>query len=543
MEIQDISIPTTNHFVTNYLTNKIEIEKYFDYDIHNPGVFQKRHEDLLVRSFPREVLADHLLSYNQHFYCQEKTIENINKLRDPKSVVVIGGQQAGILTGPLYTIHKLISILKLAEQQEKELNIPVIPVFWIAGEDHDFAEINHLFALEKSKLKKKSLSQREILKKSVSDIKIDKDACLIWIEELFETYNETNFTNDLLSNLKKKVEDPTIISYVDFFAAIIMELFRDYGIVLVNSGSKELRRIESDFFCNLIKQSKNIQDALVFQHGYLHEDGFPNVIETAECSANLFYHLNQERVLLEYFPEENKFRGKNNECEFTMEELLQVALSTPEKLSNNVVTRPLMQEFLFPSLAFISGPGEIAYWAELKKAFGLFEIKMPPIVPRLNVTILERNIDADMKELNVSLEEGLKSITHYKKEWIQSKTESRFDEEVEKAQGEVELLHSQLRTLALGLDSSLEPLLKKNANLIQSQFEFLKKTLNKSVETRYQNELQKFLRIEYSLYPKNSPQERVWNLYYYLNKYGSDFVKDLMELPYEFNYEHKIIKV
>ncbi|MBE4908830.1 bacillithiol biosynthesis cysteine-adding enzyme BshC [Bacillus luteolus] len=543
MEIQSVSNPPTSHFVKSYLTNNIDIDKYFDYNIHDSTVFQKRQVDLLVRSFPREALAEHLLSFNQRFQCHENTIENINRLKDPKSVVVIGGQQAGILTGPLYTIHKLISIIKLAQQQEKVLQTPVIPVFWIAGEDHDFAEINHLFTSEKYQIKKKSLPQREVFKRSVSDIEIDKKVCVKWIEDVFETFNETNYTNDILLNLKKKIDNPAINTYVDFFAAIIMELFKEYGIVLVDSGSKELRKIESEYLCKLVRESKNIRDALLFQHHTLQDDGFQKVIDTAEYSANLFFHFDNERVLLEYHPEENKFKGKGNECEFTMEELTEVALTTPEKLSNNVVTRPLMQEFLFPTLAFISGPGEIAYWAELKRVFGLFELKMPPVVPRLNITVLERDIEADMRELDVSLIEALKGTAQLRENWLRTKTENRFEEAVVKTQSEVEVLHSQLRMMALDVDHSLEPLLHKNAKLIQSQFEFLKATINKRVETQHQTELNKFLRIELSLYPNNSPQERIWNLFYYINKYGFSFVNDLMELPFEFNHDHKIIKV
>ncbi|QOR68462.1 bacillithiol biosynthesis cysteine-adding enzyme BshC [Cytobacillus suaedae] len=543
MEIQSVSNPPTSHFVKSYLTNNIDVDKYFDYDIHDSAVFQKRQVDLLSRSFPRVALTEHLLSYNKRFQCHEKTIDNINRLKDPNSVVVIGGQQAGILTGPLYTIHKLISIIKLAQQQEKLLQTPVIPVFWIAGEDHDFAEINHLFTSQKYQIKKKSIPQREVFKKSVSDIEIDKEACFNWIEEVFQSYKETNFTNDILFNLKKKLDDPTILTYVDFFAAIIIELFKEYGIVLLDSGSKELRKIESEFLYKLVVESKNIRDALLFQHHNLQNDGFKRVIETSEYSANLFFHFDHERVLLEYFPESRIFKDKNNECEFTMEELTDIALTSPEKLSNNVVTRPLMQEFLFPTLAFISGPGEIAYWAELKKVFGLFDLKMPPVVPRFNITVLERDIEADMRELGISFSEGLKGTAQLRENWLREKTENRFEEAVVKTQGEVELLHSQLRLMALDVDRSLEPLLHKNAKLIQSQFEFLKATINKRVETQYQTELNKFLRVELSLFPNNSPQERIWNLFYYINKYGFSFVKDLMELPYEFNHDHKIIKV
>ena len=123
------------------------------------------------------------------------------------------------------------------------------------------------------------------------------------------------------------------------------------------------------------------------------------MIEMEDDAVNLFYYIKdkKDRCLLK--KHEGQYSGKNGELNFRKEQLLQIAKETPEQLSNNVVTRPLMQELLFPVLAFISGPGEISYWAELKRVFDVFEIKMPPIVPRLNITFVERGIETDLQEL------------------------------------------------------------------------------------------------------------------------------------------------
>ena len=129
------------------------------------------------------------------------------------------------------------------------------------------------------------------------------------------------------------------------------------------------------------------------------------MIEMEDDAVNLFYYMKdkKDRCLLEKCG--GQFSGKNGELIFTKEQLLQIAKETPEQLSNNVVTRPLMQELLFPVLAFISGPGEIAYWAELKRVFDVFSIKMPPIVPRLNITFVERGIETDLQEVDLHLKQ------------------------------------------------------------------------------------------------------------------------------------------
>ncbi|MGX1194056.1 bacillithiol biosynthesis protein BshC [Metabacillus sp. SLBN-84] len=134
MEITDLSLRHSNRLVEDLISGRLNTEDYFDYSITDDTVYEKRVKDLKNRTFAREELSSYLLSYHQkHFQDKEPVIRNIERLKDPESLVVVGGQQAGLLTGPLYTIHKIISILVLAEQQEAKLSVPVIPVFWVAG--------------------------------------------------------------------------------------------------------------------------------------------------------------------------------------------------------------------------------------------------------------------------------------------------------------------------------------------------------------------------------------------------------------------------
>jgi len=542
MEVSNLSIPIGNKLVNNYLSGVLDTASFFDYDISSPNVYEERKNDLLSRVFPREDLVNHLLSFNERYGCHENTILNIKKLLNPNSVVVIGGQQAGLLTGPLYTIYKVISIIKLAEQQEKHLNIPVVPVFWIAGEDHDFAEINHLFIKDRDKIRKKIIPQRQLEKMTVSMLKIEKDVCSKWISDIFESFGETDNTNELITKVYACLEKSN--TYVDFFSYLINDLFTDSGLVIIDSASSELRKIESDFFTTMIQKNSEIRNAVFSQQSMINDSGYKLMIDVQGTSANIFYHYNNERVLLEYDEDTCTFQGKNNKCTLTVNELLHVAKEEPEKLSNNVVTRPLMQEFLFPSLAFISGPGEVAYWAELKQVFSIMGIKMPPIVPRVTISILERSIERDMQDLDISLLETLSGkLEDSKNRWIENQVENNLDDLIEHAKQEVERIHKRLRDTALEIDNSLNDVLLKNASLIQSQLEFVNTIVKKKVYLQHEVELNKFRRVEMSLLPNKAPQERVWNIYYYLNKYGKDFVVDLLKLPIEVDGKHKIVKV
>jgi bacillithiol biosynthesis cysteine-adding enzyme BshC len=540
MEILEISLPATNRLATDYIEGSFPLKEGFHYDIRQTDAFQQRVQHLQQRTYPRQQLVRHLFTYHKKFGASEQTMKNIEKLLHSQSVVVIGGQQAGLLTGPLYTIHKIISILTLARQQEKELGIPVVPMFWIASEDHDFAEVNHVYVSEKGKVEKKVYPHLLREKKMVAHIPLDHSACQRWIEEVVKTYGETDVTNEMLSFLNECLQQGRTVA--DFFAAIILRLFAKEGLVVVDAAHPSLREIERECFAALIDRHEAITDAVLTQQRHLEMLGYKRMIEIAPTCANLFYHQHDERLLLHYDAEQQQFYTKDGSERFTMEQLLTIAENEPHRLSNNVVTRPLMQEFLFPTLAFIAGPGEIAYWAELKQAFSLFGWNMPPVIPRLTFTFVERSIATDLRETGMSVEEVLKDGTKQAMEkWLEEQMPIPLADIVADAKKEIERIHQSLREIGLQVDASLEPVLLKNAALIQSQIDFLHQAIERKIVEKHEVHLWKFRRVELSLKPNGLPQERVWNIFYYINKYGFDFLERWMGVDYRWNGKHKIV--
>jgi bacillithiol biosynthesis cysteine-adding enzyme BshC len=544
MEMLNLSLPATNRFASSYLKQSTDILPFFHYRFNDSTEDQKRLDELGNRQFPREEVADHIENYMDRFPSSEAVKHSLTKLKQVNSVVVIGGQQAGILTGPLYSIHKIISIIKLAEQKEKQLGVPVIPVFWIAGEDHDFHEVNHVFIPTELKVDKWTYPERVLEKKMVSDIVITNDTCRAWVKNLIENFGETVHTKELLAFSEKQLSNAT--TYVDFFANIVMELFKDHGLLIVDSGNSDFRLLQKEYFIKQIQDHAVITDHLLEQQSVISKNGFPITIESHEHAANLFYYnkRSNERVLLEYDDINNRFIGKSGGVSFTKEELQDIATDDPAKLSNNVVTRPLMQEWLFPTIAFIAGPGEISYWAELKQVFEHFEIKMPPIVPRLNITFLERGVERDINELNLDLTTVLSKGTTSEKELFLESIKDREIAELFTATRELLLKqYKQIESKTNEVNQSLLPLLKKNESYLLKQIEFMESKLEETVKLKHDVVLNKYARIDFSLRPDGFPQERVWNIFYYLNQHGFSLIKGLMELHYEFDGSHKVIKL
>jgi len=538
MEIKEISVPLQG-VVADYLKHKKEIQECFDYPVTEES-FVRRIQDLRNRQYPRQELVSHLLQYNQELNAGEKTFQNINALLEEDTYVVIGGQQAGLLTGPLYTIHKIISILQLAKEKEASLGVRVVPVFWIAGEDHDIDEINHVFVTKNGKVKKTIFHGRNLNKASASETEISIEDCQHWIEEIFKTYPETKHTKDLLRLVEECLQQSR--TYVDFFARFITKLFMHSGLILVDSHHPILRNIEVPFLKELLARYKNVQVALNDQQRILRDLDYKTIIETKPNVVHIFMEINGERLLLE--EEEGRFICKEGMYSFSYEEIIKSMEDHPERFSNNVVTRPLMQEYIFPTLAFIGGPGEIAYWSELQQVFHAVDFQMPPVVPRLTISYIERDIETDLQDLQIQESEVFSTgIPALREKWLSKQVEEPIDSHFMNASEQIGAIHTSLQQFVQKVSPGLRDFAKKNELKIMQQLELLERTIQSDLERKHEVQLNKFRRIECSLQPLGAPQERIWNICYYLNVYGLDFVERVMKQTYRWNGKQHIIKL
>ncbi|PEB40300.1 bacillithiol biosynthesis cysteine-adding enzyme BshC [Bacillus pseudomycoides] len=538
MEIKEISVPLQG-VVADYMKGRKEVQAFFDYPLTEDG-FGRRLYDLRDKKFFRQDLVAHLLEYNTNLHAGDHTLRNIEALADENTYVVVGGQQAGLLTGPLYTVHKIISILQLAKEKEASLGVRVVPVFWIAGEDHDIDEINHVFVTKNKKIKKTIFHDRHPKKASASESDLSIADCRKWIEEIFKTYPETNFTKDVLQFVEDALQNSR--TYVDFFAHLIMKLFVDSGLILVDSHHPALRKLEVSFFKQILSRYKEVQMSLQEQQQLVKEQGYKPIIETKSNAVHIFMQIDEERVLLE--EENGKFVGKDGIYSFSYEELIAEMEKSPERFSNNVVTRPLMQEYIFPTLAFIGGPGEIAYWSELQQVFHVFGFQMPPVVPRLTISYMERDIITDLHDLQLQESDPfVNDIDMLRDEWLSNQIEEPIDNQFIEATEKMMDVHTSLQQFVKKIDPGLQQFAEKNEWKIKEQIELLERMLKRNVEKKHEVELNKFRRLQYALRPLGAPQERVWNICYYLNRFGLDFVERVMKQSYSWNGNHHIIKL
>lgn len=539
MELLQLQLDIKNKLVNQYVNDGDT--SFFHYSFKKQEDSFNRYQELMGRIFPRKEITEHIRQYMGKFSLTKEIEMNLNKLENENSVVVIGGQQAGLLTGPLYSIHKMISIILLAKKQEKLLNQPVVPIFWIAGEDHDIQEVNHVYKLEKQALVKSKFRQKlRTDKQMVSKINFNKEDLENWYKDIIASFGETNYTNKILLLLENCLEKSD--TYTEFFISIANELFKNDGLLFIDSAHPDLRKIESTYFQTLIEYGEQITEKVLLKQEELTKLGYQKMIDTTETGYQLFLEENGERHLLRYDTENKLIVGSGKS--FTKTELIQMAKENPEKFSNNVVTRPIMQELLFPTIAFVAGPGEIAYWAELKTCFELLGLKIPPVYPRINITFLERNVESDVNELNLQLKNVLLHGTkQVKQEAVDSLKNKEILLKIEMARKSIEDQYQEVADVIMNFDKGLDTIVKKNSQFVMGQLDFLERKIEETMKRKHEVTLNKYDRIERSLHPFDGLQERCWNLFYFLNLYGLNLPERLLQLPFDCNGNHYVVKL
>ncbi|WP_438316884.1 bacillithiol biosynthesis cysteine-adding enzyme BshC [Sporosarcina sp. FA9] len=536
MNLEMLALPEKNKVMQSYTNDPEFLHTYFDYIIEESSFFI-RNKELSERSFQRSELKEVLISFMKPFGISDAAQKHIDELA-LNGVAVVGGQQAGLLTGPLYSVHKAISVLLLAKQQRELLGIPVVPVFWVAGEDHDLNEINHVHTVADYRVSKKQYREKYILKLMASDATFKQDQMAEFVKEIFGTYGETVYTKDLLAEVLDALKKES--TFTGFFVRLMNGLFQDEGLLFLDSAYQPLREIESDYFIQLINESEEIASLIHQKEQQFDSAGFGTPMDVKLDGANLFFVHETGRVLLTR--ENSYFINDSVGIRFTKEELLKIAKQEPWLLSNNVATRPIMQDFVFPVLAFVGGPGEIAYWAVLKDAFHHLQMKMPIIVPRMSITLVTSKTRQALDSKSVTFSDVISGeFIAVREEVIDDLRDDPFNNAVDETKEMVKVQYDKLKEMISKEDTNFIELLQKNLKFHERQFEYLKEKSDENIYIKHDALLRAFGLIESELFPEGSLQERMYTPYAYLNSYGPTLIRDLLELPFEMDGTHKIV--
>ena len=536
MKLESIRVPIKNRLLADYWSPNTAIHEFFEYE-YNDKSFEKRAQYLDEHARDQKELTAIIRQFMEPLGISKKANEHLQQL-EQGAVAVVGGQQAGILTGPLYSVHKAISVITLAKEQSVKLQRPVVPVFWIAGEDHDLEEINHTYTVHGADIKKRAYSERSRRKTMASVTSINKESMTQLLNTIVKDIGETEFTEILIKQLVDTLNKSE--TFTDFFARLMNQLFEDEGLLMIDAADFKFRRSESENFTHIIRNNEEIARVVTEKEAQLASAGYGNPILATDEAANLFFVEDGERHLLER--KNQLFVNLAANIKMSREELLEIANKHPEQLSNNVVTRPLMQEMTLPVLAFVGGPGELAYWATLKDAFSVLGLQMPIFAPRLHITIVTRHVEQLLREhhLNVADVWDGKAL-QLKEQFIAEVQDTEAKRQIQTMQQMLLEKYDELRSYLEKQHLQLDKILGKNKENHLKQFEYLQQKVEQTVLNKHETTIRKFMTLHNELYPNEGLQERTYNPYQYFNEFGPMLITEMLKQNYNIGNHHYIL--
>lgn len=514
----------------DYLENRPPAVHFLGEHYSGAGVIRQRAERV-CETYPgdRARLADILLDYNRQTGCSAATEANIAKLRDNSAVAVLCGQQAGLFSGPLYTVFKAAAAVKRAARLEKELERPVVPVFWIAAEDHDFSEANHCWVLDRENRPQKVQLELEHSGEPVGRLKLTAEAGRLALEALLARLPETEFIPALsgwLEETRAGSETPA-----EWFARIMARLFADNGLVLFDPLYPAIRPLMSPVFVRTVERRAELRAALAEREELLKAEGYPLQVEREE-HASLLMMMGERRTAL--YIKDNRYKTRDGSLSLCVEEMAKLAADAPQQVSPNVLLRPLVQDWLFPTVAFITGPGETAYMAQVTALYPVFGLTPPVLWPRPGLTLIEPRLARHLQRYAVP-EAGLPQNLEAELERVLRRKEvSDIDGVFEHLRRHLAVEYDHVRRELVRLNPQLGELAEKNLQHVYSEIRYLEEKAREEFRKKNEAVIRHFGALSETLQPFGMPQERVYCILTFWAKYGPRFWRQLvLDFPQE----------
>lgn len=488
------------------------------------------------RAYPRAEVASALRAQHARWGGGPEGLTNIQALEEG-AFVVFTGQQAGLFGGPLYTLYKAIAGLKLAERLSRELGKKVVALFWMAADDHDFAEIDHTIMPDKSnQLARIAYSPKRPPELQPESRMVLEEGIAQAHQALAEVLPATEFREAVLARLAECYSLGR--TFPEAFARWMMLLLREKGLVVVDPSDPILKRAGKSAFRREIETGSESSRRIRQASEKLEEAGFHIQVELREGGTNLFYY-DGERHSVKKAGEGFEVHGRT----FSKQEMLERVDQEPERFSPNVALRPIYQDSLFPHIVYIGGPAEVAYYGEYRGSYEAAGLPMPVIFPRTTVSLIEPKIKAVFEKYNIGPKEIFSGLEPLITRLVEGKQDPSADRELEAL--EVKLNESLERwgQAAEQWDKSLLQAVSTAKGAIKHQLDGLARKLTQAYKRKNEELVAQVRKAALHLIPEGTLQERAFPTVPYLVKYGFRFVDDLYESLDIERFQHQVMNI
>lgn len=445
------------------------------------------------------------------------------QLADPRTVVIITGQQAGLFGGPLFTLLKALTAMKLAADVSRTHNTTVVPVFWIDGEDHDWAEVQSSSVLDND-LNPHTVTLDDL--DGAGTLPIARLTLTETIDQaiasLGDLLPEGEFRAGILDDLRSAYRAGH--GMADAFGRWMERVLGPHGLVVYDSSDPAFKPLVRDLFVREIAEP-GVTAAIAAKAGEaLVARGYHAQVTPADGAVSLFY-LNDGRDTVRAVGD----RVSIGERELPRQELVEIARQTPEHFSPNVLLRPLVQDTIFPTICYVAGPNELAYLGQLRGVYEHFGVPMPLMYQRATATL----VDSASIRFLTKYELPLTALRAQDDATLNQLLQDQLPPSVEQALAAAgAVIGERMDSLAIAvpqIDPTLEGAVKSTLGRMQQDLKSLHNKVIQAAKRRDETLRRQFQRARAMSFPNGHPQERELGFVWFLNKYGPALIERLLD--------------
>ncbi len=473
----------------------------------------------------RRNLVETLREQNTAFGSGDETLKNLKRLEEG-AVVVVTGQQVGLFSGPAYSIYKALTAMEVAGEISRG-GVPAVPVFWLATEDHDVAEVNKCLWLHEDQLTRFELSDGESSAPTPSGKPVGSIRLGPRVEALVQEAI-TKLSGPGAESVAHMLRESYTAAdtYGSAFGKLFARLFSGQGLILLDPLDARLHGLSATLIERALAERNLLNEKLLARGQALEEAGFDAQVNVTPRSSLIFYMKDGIRHALTVH-DNHYYAG---DAAFSRDELLRLLRAQPESFSPNVLLRPVVQDFLLPTAAYVAGPAEIAYCAQSEVLYRHLLGTMPVLLPRASFTIVEPKLAKLLERYNLSVEDvwaGREKLrARLESKFLPAALARRFDEAAASLERELGRLKGPLRELDPTLEGALETAQRK----MSFQLENLREKAGRAREQREKVISKHEEMLTAALYPDRVPQQRALCLLPFLAHWGLEGLEELRKL-------------
>jgi bacillithiol biosynthesis cysteine-adding enzyme BshC len=456
--------------------------------------------------------------------------QRLNEWVERGGYAVTTGQQPGLFTGPLYTVYKALTAARLARELEGVLDAPVLPIFWVASEDHDWAESNHAFVVGNANdLRRVEVPLPEGSKGLPAHRIVPGEGLTRAVRELFDSLPESEFSAGYRELLVKAYSPESTLPRG--FRETLGALLEPFGVFLTDAADPAVKRASRPLLERELGASEQHERLLLDRATALTEAGYAIQVPVLAGAVNLFLEGPAGRERL--YRDGDAFRLRHSGERLTRDQILARMDADARAVSPNVLLRPVVEAAAFPTVSLVVGPGECAYFAQLQPYFDAFDVRSPVAHPRAGVTVLEGKVKKVLEKFRLEPSALRRPFHDLAGALAREELPDEARKALEAMRAALQQGSAELTTAARGVHPTLVGPVQHALSVSQDAWSDAEKKIVQAVRRESETRLAQLEKAQLHIHPNGKPQERVLNVFYYLFRYGASFltsVADRIEL-------------